>query len=164
METGDVVQDRTRTEAFPKWWLATAGAKEGPAVDGNGGGGDRTLPPGKSGDVLRLFADEERFGERLDFIDETLEVIAQAWSDPSSSDPAATLGVLQELAKNGVVPPGREHVQDTLMRAIRLYREAAEGIYRAKLDGRPFECDEAWQCVMEGHALLGSAIRMTPEK
>lgn len=163
MDTSNSWHDRTMTEVWPGWWAVSAEAEgrsgaEPADVAGKAGGA-----PTGMGDVIGLFSDPQSFKKRLDYIGETLGIIARAWSSPNQVCPAATLGVLQELAKNGAVPVGCEQVQETLLDAMRLYREAAEDIYRAKLDGRPSECEAAWARIMEGHALVSRAISMATE-
>lgn len=163
MDTSDTLHDRSTTAVWPGWWAVSAETEGASAVPHP----EMTDKMGNTlagmGDVIGLFSDPASFRRRLDYIGETLSVIAQAWSSPNQVCPAATLGVLQELAKNGAVPAGCERTQETLLDAMRLYREAAEDIYRAKLDGRPSECEAAWARITEGHALVTRAMGMATE-
>jgi hypothetical protein len=122
------------------------------------------LPLDIMGEVLSLFSDPDSFRKRLDYIAQNLNAIAGAWSRPRLPDPDVTLGVLQELATNGAIPPGCEQAQETLMSAIERYRQASEGVHRAKLDARPSEREAAWERVREGNALLGQAIKLVDEE
>ena len=112
------------------------------------------------GQIMRLFSDTECLVERLEYVEHTLAEVVDSWASPSTPDADAILGVLTEVARTSVVPPGCEQVHDAVMEAMQSYREAAEWIQRAKLDAKPSEKERAWQRVREGNALVRRAIKM----
>lgn len=111
------------------------------------------------GDVLSMFSDPARYRGRLVYLAHQLDVISQAGSQPSPFEPEATLGVLQELARGGVVPLGLERAQDALMSAMNCYREALEARRRGELDATPWQYEAAAH-FRDGHVLLSLAITL----
>lgn len=114
------------------------------------------------GHAIRLFSDTECLMERLEYVENTLAEVTDAWANPRASDADTILGVLTEVARTSVVPAGYEQVHEAVMEALLCYREAAECIQRAKLNARPSENGRAWHHVSEGNALVRRAAKMAP--
>jgi hypothetical protein len=111
-------------------------------------------------DVLSIFTNPDSYRTRLGYIAQHLGMVTHAWSQPSLPDPGPTVGVIHELAKNAVVPPGYERAQETLMCALGCYQEAREAFHRARLKVRPWEYDAAWDHIRDGYVMLSLALKL----
>jgi hypothetical protein len=157
--------DAASGEKRPRAWAGPAVAEAESDVRGIGVHSTEDGPSLEAlGDVLSLFSDPGSFRDRLEYVSQVLRRIAHAWSRPSLPDPDWMLGVLQELTKNAVVPPGCEQVQEVLMSAIGRYREASECSHKAKLEARISGCQLSWDYVREGDALIAQATGMLDDE
>jgi hypothetical protein len=114
-------------------------------------------------DALKAFSEHELYRARLAYIAERVGSITHAWSRQDLSDTHSTLGMLRELAKSLMVPPGCRPAQQALLHAMRSYYTAMEGLDRAKLTGGRTEYDAAWGHVRDGDALLALALELEDE-
>jgi hypothetical protein len=114
-------------------------------------------------DVLSEFSELELYRARLNHIAERMRSVTDAWSLLDLSGTPGTLGMLHELAKNLVAPPGCRAAQDALLYAMRSYHTAMEGLERTKVTDSPSEYEAAWGNVRDGDALLALAIELADE-